>query len=105
MGGWINNTLFVAMGKPLIEVMMSMPENSLIGSESFEEIRGSLPKSSQGYFYWDIKQTMVWVERYPFVSVLMSSEVRTILNSIRGIGVTASWLDELTNEMEMLLAL
>ena len=104
--GWLdNNTLFVAMGKPLIEVMMSMPENSLIGSESFEEIRRSLPKSNQGYFYWDIKQSMVWVKRYPFVSVLIPSEVRAILNSIRGIGVTASWLDELTNEMEMLLAL
>ena len=104
--GWLdNNTFFVAMGKPLIEVMMSMPENSLIGSESFEEIRRSLPKSNQGYFYWDIKQSMVWVKRYPFVSVLIPSEVRAILNSIRGIGVTASWLDELTNEMEMLLAL
>lgn len=43
--GWLdNNMLFVVMGKLLIEVMMSMFENSLIGSESFEEIRRFLFK-------------------------------------------------------------
>jgi len=104
--GWLDdNTLFVAVGKPLIEIMMSMPDDGLIGSESFEEIAGSLPKSNQGYFYFDMKRAMVWANRYPFVNVVMPSAVRVILNSIRGIGVTGSWSDELTNEMEMLLAL
>ncbi|MEB3343116.1 DUF3352 domain-containing protein [Okeania sp.] len=104
--GWLDdNALFLALGEPLIEGMMSVPENGLIGSAGFEEIVGSLPKSNQGYFYLDMEQAMVWAHRYPFVNVLMSSEVKTILGSIRGIGVTASWSDELTNEIEMLLAL
>ena len=104
--GWLDdNVLFVAVGKPLIEAMMSMPEDGLIDSESFEEIVGSLPKSNQGYFYLDMEQAMAWVDRYPFVNLLMPRDVKAILDSIRGIWVTGSWLDELTNEMEMLLAL
>ena len=104
--GWLDdNVLFVAVGKPLIEAMISMPEDGLIDSESFEEIVGSLPKSNQGYFYLDMEQAMAWVDRYPFVNLLMPRDVKAILDSIRGIGVTGSWLDELTNEMEMLLAL
>ncbi len=104
--GWLNdNALFVGVGKPLIEVIISIPDDGLIGSEGFEEILGSLPKSNQGYFYLDMEKAMVWVNRYPFVNVVIPSEVKTILDSIRGIGVTGSWSDELTNEIEMLLAL
>ncbi|MEM1171315.1 MAG: DUF3352 domain-containing protein [Cyanobacteria bacterium P01_H01_bin.35] len=104
--GWLDDSkLFVAVGRPLIDVMMNMPDDGLIGSEGFEEILGSLPKSNQGYVYLDMKQAMIWVNRYPFVNTVMPSEVKAILDSIRGIGVTASWSDELTNEMEMLLAL
>lgn len=104
--GWLDDdSLFVALGEPLIEVMMSMSGDRLIGSESFEEVVGSLPRSNQGYFYLDMERMMVWANRYPFVNVMMPPEVRAVLGSIRGIGVTASWSDELTNEMEMLLAL
>ncbi|MDY7006409.1 MAG: DUF3352 domain-containing protein [Cyanobacteriota bacterium] len=104
--GWLDDdSLFVALGKPLIEVMMTMPNNGLIGSDSFEEVVGSLPRSNQGYFYWNMEQMMVWANRYPFVNVMISRDVRTVLGSIRGIGVTASWSDELTNEMEMLWVL
>ena len=104
--GWLDDSkLFVAIGRPLIDVIMTISDDSLIDSEGFEEILGSLPKSNQGYFYLDMQQAMVWVNRYPFVNVMMPSEVKAILDSIRGIGVTGSWSDELTNEVEMLLAL
>ncbi|NET26234.1 DUF3352 domain-containing protein [Okeania sp. SIO1I7] len=104
--GWLDDdSLFVALGEPLIEVMMTMPDNGLIGSDDFEEVVGSLPRSNQGYFYLNMEQMMVWANRYPFVSVVMPRDVRAVLGSIRGIGVTASWSDELTNEMEMLWVL
>ncbi|NEP79285.1 MAG: DUF3352 domain-containing protein [Okeania sp. SIO3B3] len=104
--GWLDDdSLFVALGKPLIEVMTTMPDNGLIGSEGFEEVVGSLPTSNQGYFYLNMEQMMVWANRYPFVSVTMPRDVKVVLGSIRGIGVTASWSDELTNEMEMLWVL
>ncbi|WP_210407754.1 DUF3352 domain-containing protein, partial [Hydrocoleum sp. CS-953] len=104
--GWLDdNTLLVGLGKPLIDVMINIPDDGLIDSEGFEEILGSLPKSNQGYLYLDMERAMVWVNRYPFVNAVMPSEVKAILDSIRGIGVTASWSDGLTNEMEILLAL
>lgn len=104
--GWLDdNSLVVAIGEPLIEVMMTIPDPGLIGSDDFEEVVGSLPTSNQGYFYLNMEKMMVWADRYPFVNAMMSRDVRTVLGSIRGIGVTASWSDELTQEMEMLWVL
>lgn len=104
--GWFDdNVLFVVVGKLLIEVMMSMFEDGLIDSESFEEIVGFLLKLNQGYFYLDMEQVMVWVDCYLFVNLLMFRDVKVILDFICGIGVMGSWLDELINEMEMLLVL
>ncbi|NEP87445.1 MAG: DUF3352 domain-containing protein [Okeania sp. SIO2C2] len=104
--GWLDDdSLFVALGEPLIEVMMTMPDRGLIGSDDFEEVVGSLPTSNQGYFYWNMEQMMVWANRYPFVNLMMPRDVKVVLSSIRGIGVTASWSDELTNEMEILWVL
>ncbi|MDJ0556647.1 MAG: DUF3352 domain-containing protein [Microcoleaceae cyanobacterium MO_207.B10] len=104
--GWLgDDSLFVALGEPLISVMMSIPGNGLVGSESFQEVVGSLPEENQGYFYLDMDRVMVWANSYPLANMVMPPDARAVLGSIRGIGVTASWSDELTNEMEMLLAL
>ncbi|NES76560.1 MULTISPECIES: DUF3352 domain-containing protein [Okeania] len=104
--GWLDDDfLFVALGEPLIEVMITMPDRGLIGSDDFEEVVGSLPTSNQGYFYWNMEQMMVWANRYQFVNLMMPRDVKVVLSSIRGIGVTASWSDELTNEMEILWVL
>lgn len=104
--GWLDDdSLFVALGEPLISVMMTMPGDGLIESQGFEEVLGSLPEPNQGYFYLDMDRVMVWANGYPLANMIMPPEAKTILESIRGIGVTASWSDELTNQMEMLLAL
>lgn len=104
--GWLDdNSLFVVLGEPLMEGIVNMSGDRLIGSEGFERIVGSLPRSNQGYFYLDMERAMVWVNRYPFVNVVIPSDLKAILNSIRGIGITSSWSDDLTNEMEMLVAL
>ncbi|NEP06039.1 MAG: DUF3352 domain-containing protein, partial [Okeania sp. SIO4D6] len=104
--GWLDDdSLFVALGEPLIEVMMTMPDRGLIGSDDFEEVVGSLPTSNQGYFYLNMEQMMVWANRYPFVNLMIPRDMKVVLSSIRGIGVTASWSDELTNEMEILWVL
>ncbi|NEQ35930.1 MAG: DUF3352 domain-containing protein [Okeania sp. SIO3I5] len=103
--GWLDdNSLFVVLGEPLMEGIVNMSGDRLIGSEGFEQITGTLPESNQGYFYLDMERTMVWVNRYPFANVVIPSDLKAILNSIRGIGVTSSWSDDLTNEMEMLVA-
>jgi hypothetical protein len=104
--GWLDDdSLFVALGEPLISVMMAMSGDGLVGSGGFEEVVGSLPMPNQGYFYLDMDKTMVWANGFPLAKMMMSPDSMAILSSIRGVGVTASWSDELTNEMEMLLAL
>ncbi len=104
--GWLDDdSLFVAFGEPLIEMMTTMPENSLISSKGFEEIAGSLPVPNQGYFYLDMEQAMALVNRYPVAYITIPQDIRAIFGSIRGIGMTGSWSDDLTWEMEILLAL
>ncbi len=106
--GWLDdNTAFIAAGEPIIELMATGPSNPLNSSINFLEITGSLPESELGYFYLDIEQFVSWLERYPYAQNFgyISPEAMVVLNSMRGIGVTAVWPDAYTSEVEMLWAL
>lgn len=106
--GWLDeNTAFIAAGEPIVELMATGPSNPLNTSTNFLEITGSLPESELGYFYLDIEQFVSWLERYPYAQRLgyISPEAMVVLNSMRGIGVTAVWPDAYTSEVEMLWAL
>jgi hypothetical protein len=106
--GWLDdNTAFIAAGEPIVELMATGPSNPLNASTNFLEITGSLPESELGYFYLDIEQFVSWLERYPYAqrSGYISPEAMVVLNSMRGIGVTAVWPDAYTSEVEMLWAL
>ena len=106
--GWLDeNTVFIAAGQPIVELMTSGPEVPLSSSTSFQEATGSLPQPNQGYFYLDTERVVSWLERYPYAasSGYISPEVLTILNSMRGIGVTAVWPDAYTSEVEVLWGL
>ena len=106
--GWLDeNTAFIAAGQPIVELMATGPSNPLNASNNFIEIKGSLPESELGYFYVDMEQFVSWLERYPYAQNFgyLSPEAMVMLNSIRGIGVTAVWPDAYTSEVEMLWAL
>ncbi|MCL1475340.1 DUF3352 domain-containing protein [Argonema antarcticum] len=105
--GWLDNeSVFVAVGSSLIDVMVTN-SNSLDGSESFKAIAGSLQKPNIGYFYVDMDKTMSLVNRNLAAAQNnpIPAEANAILTSIRGIGMTATQPDASTSQMEMLLAL
>ena len=104
--GWLDdNSLFVALG-PLVDVIANKPANPLDSSPSFKAIAGSLPKTNQGYFYLDMDRTMSIVNSFTEQSGNpISPEASAILNSMRGVGVTATWENKTTNQLEMLFAL
>jgi hypothetical protein len=106
--GWLDNdTVFVAMGQPLIDLIVNKPAQPLNNSDVFKTITGSLPKQNMGYFYLDMDQTMALVKRMtpPDQKNSMKPEAEAVLNSIRGVGMTSTRPDQHRTQVELLLSL
>ncbi|BAZ38167.1 hypothetical protein NIES4101_41030 [Calothrix sp. NIES-4101] len=104
--GWLDqDTLFLAIGGPVADAIAANKSQTLDSSNSFKAIAGSLQKPNGGYFYLDMDKTMTIVNKFATPAQPLPAEASAILNSIRGLGVTASSPDKSTSQMEMLLAL
>ncbi|MEH1818076.1 MAG: DUF3352 domain-containing protein [Nostoc sp.] len=102
--GWLDqDTVFVALGGPIADVVSDRKNPSLDTSDAFKAVTGSLQKPNGGYFYLDMDKT----KTVPLINSFVSSnaDTVTILNSIRGLGFTANSPDKSTSQLEMLLAL
>jgi hypothetical protein len=102
--GWLDqDTVFLALGGPIADVVADGKNSSLGNSETFKAITGSLQKPNGGYFYLDMDKT----KTVPLINSFISSnaDTITILGSIRGLGFTATSPNKSTSELEMLLAL
>ncbi|HCF26560.1 MAG TPA: metalloendopeptidase [Cyanobacteria bacterium UBA11049] len=103
--GWLDNdTVFVALGGSIADAIATSPNSSLNNSDAFKAVTGSLQQPNAGYFYLDMDRTMSFVSSAT-QNHAITPEASAILNSIRGIGMTASSPDKSISEMELLLAL
>ncbi|MGA9378479.1 MAG: DUF3352 domain-containing protein [Phormidium sp.] len=105
--GWLDKeSMFVAVGRPIVEAMASSSK-TLEKNQAFQTVTNSLPKSNTGSFYVDM-DTVMSVFNSNFLLNLqlpLSSDTCAILNSIRGIGVTANKVNPSTSQMEIVFAL
>ncbi|TAG71756.1 MAG: DUF3352 domain-containing protein [Oscillatoriales cyanobacterium] len=91
--GWLNeNSVFVAFGGPLVDVITTAPPQPLSSSPSFQAIATAVPQANQGYFYIDMEKTMSWANRYLLAVQpnLVSPPVAEVLNSLRGVSVATT---------------
>lgn len=103
--GWLDrDTMFIAVGEPIVEAIAKPSGKSLDSSEVFKAATGSLLQPNAGYFYLDMDKTMSLLASKP-LSTAIDPEATAIINSIRGIGITASNPDKTTSQMELLVAL
>jgi Protein of unknown function (DUF3352) len=103
--GWLDkDTLFVALGGPITDAVAANKGKTLDSSDSFKTITGSLQKPNGGYLYLDMDQTMTIANRLG-ANKSMPPEPAAVINSIRGIGMTANSSDKSTSQMEVLLSL
>lgn len=105
--GWLDdNTVLLTLGGPIADAIAAGPSPNLRESDNFRAIAGSLPTPNYGYFYLDMDRAID-----PLQTLLLFSggnipvETTAILQSIRGIGVTATWPKPEQAEMELLFAL
>ncbi|WP_017715751.1 DUF3352 domain-containing protein [Kamptonema formosum] len=105
--GWLNNdTLFVALGGPLVDVMAGTAKAPLDSSPNFKAIAGSLPKPNQGYFYLDMEKTLPVVSELSVAAgTPLAPDASALLNSIRGVAIAASLPDQSTSNLEILFSL
>lgn len=104
--GWLDqDTVFIALGGPIADTLAVQGKQPLDNSDSFKAITGSLQRPNGGYLYIDMDKTMSIVNKFTTATRPIPPDTAAILNSIRGIGVTANSNNESTTQMEMLLSL
>jgi hypothetical protein len=106
--GWLNqNSLFIAVGSPLIDGMIGPAKQPLDQSTAFKTVTGSLAKPNAGYFYLDMDKVMAVMNTSLLKTQTngITPETTAMLNSIRGLGITVTQPDKTTAQVEMLLAL
>jgi Protein of unknown function (DUF3352) len=104
--GWLDkNALLIALGSPIADVMMPAPAASLKSSESFQMAVGGLPQQNLGYAYANVEQIMAIVNALPTGVSSMTADTSAILNSIQGIGMTATPPQNSTSTLEVSMPL
>lgn len=105
--GWLDkDTLFVALGGPLVDAIADTAKAPLDSSPNFKAITGSLPNPNQGYFYLDMEKTLPVVSELSVAAgTPLAPEASALLNSIRGVGIAASLPDQSTSKLEILFSL
>jgi hypothetical protein len=105
--GWYQqDTLFLSVGA-LIEAI-AKPSTSLDSTPTFKSVAGSLDKSNIGYFYLDMDKSWAWFSaRFisPADQSSVTPEIRALINTVRGIGATASLPSKTTSKFELLVSL
>jgi hypothetical protein len=105
--GWYQqDKLFVSVGS-LIETI-AKPTATLDSTPIFKSVTGSLDKSNIGYFYLDMDKTWAWFSNRfipPTDRESITPEIRAFINTVRGIGATASLPSKTTSKFEILLSL
>lgn len=105
--GWLDDdTLFIALGGPMVDVITSKPSQTIADSANFKAATSVLPKQNLGYFYVDMDKTMTLVNRFAALSQSpIPAKPAAVLNSIKGIGVTSTQANSANSQMDMLVAL
>jgi Protein of unknown function (DUF3352) len=105
--GWLNgDTVFIALGGPVGEAIANRNGQALDNTDNFKAVTGSLQKPNGGYFYLDMDKTLALIDRFTTAQQQpIPPEAKTIMSSIRGLGVTATSPDKSISQVEMLLAL
>lgn len=105
--GWLDdNSLFIALGGPMVDVITGKPSSTLETSETFKSSTSSLSKQNLGYFYLDMDRTMSLVNRFAAMNQSpIPPESAAVLSSIKGIGLTSSQVNTSTGQMDVLFSL
>ncbi|GCA69417.1 hypothetical protein MiYa_00943 [Microcystis aeruginosa NIES-2519] len=100
---WANNdTLKMTVGIPY----QPQPNQPISKSENFQASIANLPKNNLGYFFIDVEQIIAkagGINNLPATE--LTPEAKAFLESVRGIGITATMPDKTTSKIDVLFSL
>jgi hypothetical protein len=100
---WRNNdTLKMTVGIPY----QPQPDKPISQSQNFQASIANLPKNNLGYFFIDVEQIIAksgGLNNLPTTE--LTPEAKAFLESVRGIGITATMPDKTTSKIDVLFSL
>lgn len=106
--GWLqSNLVFIAFGGPVVEAITSEPQLPLPANPRYQNVTELLPQPNHSYVYLDIEELVSWATGYLIAAPAMAVQPNALalLNSVEGLGISATRLDKKTARVEMILTL
>jgi hypothetical protein len=102
---WIdNNSLFFSLGDSVINTIEEPNNTSINKTANFEAIADELPKNNLGFLYLNMSSVSEIINRLPFEAKSdISPEVIELLNSMSGIGATATIPNKSQSQFDLLV--
>jgi hypothetical protein len=98
--GWLDNdSLFVALGVSYA----GRPDSPITANPNFQRAIEGFPKNGFGYFFLDVERFLEMSAASPDLSnrVPLDPSGRALLESVRAVGSTASWVDATTSQVDI----
>ncbi len=105
--GWSQkDTLFVT-ASPIVSLFVPKPATAIDADPNFKTVVSTLPTNNVGYFYIDADKTWAIVQNLMPAAekAKIKTEDKALIESIRGLAVTATYPNQETAEVEAILAL
>ena len=102
--GWLNNqNLAVTLGTSFEIVQENKEQETLLKNPQFQEIKSILPSDNLGYFYVNVSQIFQQLNTLP--SSPIPPESQAILESIQGLGMTATFPNQSRSQLDFILSI
>ncbi|MEB3280409.1 MAG: DUF3352 domain-containing protein [Lyngbya sp.] len=106
--GWLqSNLVFIAFGGPVVEAITSEPQLPLPANPRYQNVTELLPQPNHSYVYLDVEELVTWATGYLIAApaIAVQPNALALVNSVQGLGVSATRRDRETARVEMILTL
>jgi len=105
--GWSQNDTLFMTASPVVALFVPKPATAIEGDATFKTVISTLPTNNVGYFYLDADRTWSIVQTFlpPAEKEKTPPEVKALIASVRGLAITATYPNQDTAEVEVILAL
>ena len=102
---WIDdNSLFFSLGDSVIDTVEDINSTSINESSNFKAIADELPKNNLGFLYLNMSSISETINRLPFEAKSdISPEIIELLDSMSGIGATATIPNKFQSQLDLLV--
>ncbi|WP_040483594.1 DUF3352 domain-containing protein [Lyngbya aestuarii] len=106
--GWLqSNLVFIAFGGPVVEAITSEPQLPITANPRYQNVTELLPQANHSYVYLDVEELVTWATGYLIAApaIAVQPNALALINSVQGLGISATRLDQETARVEMILTL